>query len=312
MTDASELDGHILVIGASGMDLVGRAGSTLEMGTSNPGTLRISPGGVARNIAENLARLGADTVLVTVLGEDQQGELIRDTAGGAGVRIDPVIAPAGTETGAYLAVLDQKGRFQLGLDDMGLIGHLTARAIQDRAHHFEGALAVIVDANLPVKSLASVIRLARRSGVPVAADPTSRALAERLRPHFPELWIVSPNEAEAELLSGLSITDDPSATEAARKLVSDGVATALITRAEFGVSYATSDVSGQIPAVQTEIVDPTGAGDALLATTVFGLLSGIPIDESVRLAVTAASLALRTAGSVVPDLSLEMLYDQLL
>lgn len=312
MTDAPELDGHVVVIGASGMDLVGRAGIPLEMGTSNPGTLRISPGGVARNVAENLARLGAETTLITVLGDDQQGELILETAREAGVRIDPVMAPAGAETGAYLAVLDNKGRFQLGLDDMGLITYLSDRAIQDRAHHFEGALAVIVDSNLPVKTLASVVRLARRMQVPIAADPTSRSLADRLRPHFPDLWILSPNEAEAEILSDLRIVDDGSATEAARKFVSEGVGTALITRAEFGVSYATSEVSGQVPAVQTDIIDPTGAGDALLATTVFGLLSGIPIDECVRLAVTAASLTLRTAGSVVPDLSLEMLYDQLL
>lgn len=310
--DASELDGHILVIGASGIDLVGRSHAALQLGTSNPGSLRISPGGVARNVAENLARLGAETTLITVLGDDEQGESIRQQAREVGIQIDPVLADEHAKTGAYLAVLDESGGFQLGLDDMGIIGHLNPKAIRARAHHFEGALAIVVDANLPPRTLASVIRMAQRFRIPVAADPTSRSLAERIRPHFSDLWILSPNQAEAEILSGLTIADESDAAEAARKFVSAGVSTALITRAEFGVSYATSEVSGQVPAVQTEISDPTGAGDALLATAVFGLLSGIPIDETVRLAVTAASLTLRTVGSVVPDLSLEMLYDQLL
>jgi pseudouridine kinase len=85
----------------------------------------------------------------------------------------------------------------------------------------------------------------------------------------------------------------------------------MITLAEFGVAYAATEGSGHIPAVKTDIVDPTGAGDALLATVVFGLLNDIPLDEAVRLGVTAAALTLRTRDSVVPDLSLERLYDQL-
>ncbi len=81
--------------------------------------------------------------------------------------------------------------------------------------------------------------------------------------------------------------------------------------AEFGVVYATSETSGYIPAMQTNIIDPTGAGDALTATVIYSLLNGITLDDAVRLGVTAASLTLRHRGTVVQDLSLEMLYDQL-
>lgn len=310
--ESIDLDGRIVVIGAAGFDLIGRPHGELQMGTSNPGSLRFSLGGVARNVAENLAQLGAETVLITALGDDQQGEMIREQAARVGMTIDPVLAGPGSVTGAYLAVLDQAGGLRLGLDDMAAIRRLNPRAIRDRQHHLEGALAVVVDANLPAATMQTVFELCRREQIPVAADPTSRGLAERLIPHLSGLWIISPNQAEAEILTGVAIQGDPEAIEAGRKLVADGVGTVLITRAEFGVSYATSEVTGQVPAVQTEIADPTGAGDALLATVVFSLLNDIPIDESVRLGVTAASLTLRTVGSVVPNLSLEMLYDQLL
>jgi pseudouridine kinase len=86
---------------------------------------------------------------------------------------------------------------------------------------------------------------------------------------------------------------------------------AIITMAEFGVSYATADSSGHLPAVQTEFVDPTGASDALTASVIFGLMNGIPLDESVRLGLSAAAYTLSVSGSVAKDLSLELLYDQL-
>jgi pseudouridine kinase len=94
-------------------------------------------------------------------------------------------------------------------------------------------------------------------------------------------------------------------------LVSEGVEIAIITMAEFGLGYATASGSGHVPAIKTEVTDPTGAGDALTAAVMFGLLNEIPIDESVMLGLSAASLTLRTPGTVAPKLSLELLYDQL-
>ena len=155
--------------------------------------------------------------------------------------------------------------------------------------------------------------LARRTGLPVCADPASQALAARLKPYLPRLRLVAPNAAEAAILCD-NVFDSSSrrdALEAAKCLVSQGVDIAIIALAEFGVCYATSETSGHIPAMRTEIVDPTGAGDALTATVLFALLNDIPIDDAVRLGVAAASLTLRYRGAVVPDLSLEKLYDYL-
>jgi pseudouridine kinase len=94
-------------------------------------------------------------------------------------------------------------------------------------------------------------------------------------------------------------------------MVSMGVEIAIITLAQFGVCYATSETNGFVPAIRTEIVDPTGGGDALTAAVMFGLLNEMPLDDAIRLGVSAATLALRSPGAVVPDLTLEKLYDQL-
>ncbi len=313
MIEFARPEGPVLVVGAAGMDIVGRATRQLEPGTSNPGQLRISHGGVARNVAENLARLGHDCTLITAVGEDEQGRQLLERAQAAGIDITATISSPGARTGAYLAVLDQRGELQLGLDEMDAIAALTPDALQQREQLFNAASVLVLDANLPPASLAAALELAARNDLPVAVDPTSRSLAPKLVPHLGSLWLLCPNEGEAEALAPVEIAhdDEASAITAARRLVAAGVDIVLITRAEFGVGYATASGSGHVPAVQTDLVDPTGAGDALLATVVFALLNDIPLDEAARLGVIAASLTLRTRGSVVPDLSLELLYDHL-
>ena len=105
--------------------------------------------------------------------------------------------------------------------------------------------------------------------------------------------------------------DREAAQAAATQLVALGVDIAVITLGEYGVVYADEETKGHIPALQTQIVDPTGAGDAMTAAIIFGLLEDIPLDECVRLGVTAAALTLRSRETVRPDLSIDLLYDEL-
>ncbi len=201
----------------------------------------------------------------------------------------------------------------MALDQTGIVAHLTPEVLRRHRNLIGQAQAVFFDANLVPESVAAVIELASEAKVPIAADPTSVGLAARLRPHLKGLWLITPNEAEAEVLCPLPVphADRTRSLEAARHLVAQGVEIALVTMAEFGVGYATAETVGHVPAVRTEVVDPTGAGDAQTAAVIFGLLSGIPLDESVRLGAASAALALRTPGAVVPNLSLEALYDEL-
>lgn len=306
-------EGPVLVIGSAGIDLVGRASGPMQPRTSNPGRLRLSHGGVARNVAENLARLGTEAVLISAVGDDPQGDQLLAQLHGAGVNVEHVLTVPGAATGAYLAVLDHDGGLHLGLDDMSVVAALTPDYLRDCSDLFEQSAVVFVDANLPAQTLASAVRQARRYRVPIAADPTSASLAPALIPHLKDLWLITPNEAEADALCPLPVAhaDVSQALAAARHLVALGVDIAMVTMAEFGLGYAWAEGSGHVPALRTEIIDPTGAGDALTAAVLFALLNGIPLDEAVRLGLSAAAFTLRTPGTVAPDLSLELLYDQL-
>ncbi|MGQ9586130.1 MAG: carbohydrate kinase family protein [Anaerolineae bacterium] len=301
----------VVVIGAAGLDIKGRASHTLMPGTSAPGEIRNSVGGVARNVAENLARLGVQVVLLSAVGEDGPGRRLIAQAEECGINVRHVIRSRDHHTGAYLTVSDETGKPFVSVDDMKIMELITPAYIYANRRWFRDASMVVLDANVPPKAMESVFKLAERYGVPVSADPTSAVLAERLKPFLPRLYMVTPNVPEAEVFCGGHITHREGAIRAARRLVRKGIRVAIITRAERGVCYATPDASGHVPALQTDIVDLTGAGDALTAGVVFGFLNGFSVDEAVRLGVSAAALTLRSRETVSPELSLERLYDQL-
>jgi pseudouridine kinase len=301
----------VLVIGAASLDLKGHASGELYHGASSPGLVRQSVGGVARNVAENLARLGVNVSLMTALGDDSTGELVLRQAAEAGIDTSQVLTVPGGRTGAYLAVLDSTGALHAAVDDMAVLEAISPRYLHDRRKLIAEAAMVVVDANLTPAALDTLFGITFRNGVRVCADPTSPRLAARLRPHVSQLALTTPNAAEAVALSGLSVDDDEDALRVARYLVSLGVGLAVITLGERGLAYATSEESGRLPAIRAEIADPTGAGDALTAGVIFGLLNDLEPVEAVRLGLSAATLTLRCTDTVCSDLSLEKLYSQL-
>jgi pseudouridine kinase len=263
-------------------------------------------------VAENIARLGQPVELITAVGDDPTGEQLLQQVSSAGVGISAVIHSREFRTGAYLAVVNTNKQLQVALDDMRAISALSSEYLREKQSLFEQASLLFLDANLSKETLRTAFSLARRYHLPVFADPTSTSLAARFQPYLGRLYMITPNIAEASILCDRSYSARPQqAIDAAKCLVSRGVCIAIVNVAEYGTSYATSQTFGHIPAIRTEVIDPTGAGDALTAAVIFALLNGIALDDAVRLGVSAASMTLRHRGAVVPDLSLEMLYDQL-
>ena len=304
----------VLVLGAAGIDVIGRLESELKPATSNPAQIRRSYGGVARNVAENLALLGQPVRLISVVGQDASGDEILEHTAEAGVDVSAVLRSQDYPSGYYMGVVDENGMLQFAVDDMRLMDEISSKYLKEQEELFKTSSMVFVDANLPIKTLRTASSLARHAKIPICADTAAFTLAERLVKFLPNFYLVTANSKEAGVLTNLSFeaADRDAAMEAARSLVNQGVRIALVTLAEYGVVYATSETTGHISAIRTPISDPTGAGDAMTAAVLFALLNDIDLDDAIRLGVSAASLTLRHPGSVYPGLSLEALYDQLL
>ncbi len=306
-------DKPVLVIGTATLDVVGRPASLPEPGTSNPAKVTTSYGGVARNIAETLARLGQPVRLISAVGNDFIGRQILNQAAAAGVDVSPCLRVEDYRTGAYLAVLNEDGDLNYALDDIAVSTCITPQVLRDRFDLFKGASVIFTDSNLTPAALKTVFSLAKRAKVSVFADATSTSLAAGLRPYIPEIAMLTANRTETNVLleNQVTVTGRTSASQAARELVRQGTGIAVIQIAEAGVCYASSETSGHVPAMLTKIKDSTGAGDAMTATAIFALLNDLDLDEAIRLGVTAASMTLTVSGAVVPNLTLEMLYENL-
>jgi pseudouridine kinase len=306
------MSSHVLVIGASSVDIKAHALGVLGSGGAIRGQIRSSLGGVARNIAENLACLGVSTTLLSAVGADGAGKRLLAQSRESGIDTRHVLVTPDGRSGSYVVVFNESGSRYVSVDDMAIVERLSRRYINDRRRLFRDASMVVIDANLPKETLETVFRLAGHYNVPVCADPTSQSLASRLCPFLGNLFMVTPDLSEAEALLGQGpIVGRDDAIRAAKLLVARGIRIAVITLAEFGVCYATSNESGHVPALDIDIVDLTGAGDALTAAVIFGLLEEMPVGEAMRLGVAAAALTIQSRDTVYRELSLEKLYDQL-
>lgn len=303
----------VLVIGTSGIDVKGRPFDPLQMGTSNRGRVRNSVGGVARNIAENLARLEVPTILLSAVGQDNPGDFVVSHTSRAGVDMSHVLRLPDVSTGSYVAILDEMGKLCVSVSEYDIVNAISPSYLRQHRALFANASMIVIDANLSSRTLEIVFSLARRYNVPVCADPTSQLLAAKLIKYLPEIYMLTPNAVEAAVLCQADAppATSESAIETAQCLVSLGVKIGVVTLAEQGLAYADGSSAGHIPALRTQVVDATGVGDALTAAVIFGLLNEMPLDEAMRLGISAAALTLRTRATVYEDLSLDRLYDEL-
>lgn len=305
---------HVLVIGATLLDTKGKPVAGLEPGTSNPAEIRSTRGGTARNVAENLARLGAEVVLISAVGDDPTGRQLLIQTAEAGVNLDTVEMLPGRTTGSYIALLEADGLLSVALDDVRVMDVITPDFLNRHRALFRDAAMVMFDGSLSEAAMKTAVRLAREYGVPLCADPASARLAWKLRPYLSDCHLLVPNQVEVAELCAVAFPGyDPAASlPLARRLVAAGVGMVVVTLSDFGLDYATGDEVGYIPPSHTQMVDSTGTGDAVTAAIIFGLLNDLPPIEAIRLGAAAAALTLQTSETVVTDLSLDLLYDHLI
>jgi pseudouridine kinase len=305
---------HFLIIGATLLDSKGKPRAGLEPGTSNPAHIRHTRGGTARNVAENLACFGAEVRLLSAVGDDDTGRQLTAQTAEAGVDVSDVQVISGERTGSYMAILDEEGSLSVALDDVSIMSHISPAYLYQNRKLFRDACMVLFDGSLDEVAMEMAVRLARQYNVPICADPSSARLARKLKNHLPQLHLIVPNEVEAAALTEVDFSGfDPDASlEVAMILMRSGVDTVIVTLSDYGLVYSTSDERGYIPAQYSEIVDSTGTGDSVTAAVMFGMVNDFPITEAIRLGAAAASLTLQTGETVVPDLSLDMLYDHLI
>lgn len=294
----------VAVIGGANIDVHGRSTQPLRSQDSNPGEVQISAGGVGRNIAENLARLGVDTRFISAVGDDHHGQVLMRLSREAGIDVQNVIEIPSATTSTYLSVLDDCGDMLVAINDMSIIDKLTVDRLQPLQAMLKQSALIVVDANLPTETLAWLSETFL--GTPIFADTVSTAKAPRLGAHLQHIHTLKTGTIEVEALLGQDVRNKAQLVRAAKILHSEGVKRVFITRGENGVFYSDDDQSGsqKIATSKHDIRNAGGAGDAFLAGLAYSWLEDWSLQASLDFSLAAADITLAHPGTSNPALSL--------
>ncbi len=301
----------VVVVGGANMDIKAHSNSAIELRTSNPGVAVSTPGGVGRNIAENLARLGSPTHLVAPVGDDSFGHEVVATTRAAGVVVDHMISSE-DPTGTYLAVLDSSGELVVAVSNMRATDRLTVRQLMGSRDLLSHADLLVLDGNIPEAPAAWLLDFAAAVNVPVVMDPVSvakaRPLAHMLSPQRP-LLALTPNLDELSAILGRPVPQKRAdIARAAHQLHDLGVRNVWVRRGTRGSLLSSLGDTGRatvvtLPAPPVKPVDVTGAGDSMTAAFVHALMRGDAAVEAARFGQMAAALTVASPETVRPDLT---------
>lgn len=298
---------RVACIGGANVDRKARALQPVQLGTSNPVRVSQFPGGVARNIAENLARLGVAVSLFTVVGEDSEGTWLLNETKRCGIHVRLLRPQTGLRTGTYTAVLDASGELVLALADMDIYDHVRPEDVESCWPHLAASDWIVLDANLPAAVLAAVIERCRETGLPLAVNPVSAVKAIKLPERLHGVDVLFPNRDEAEALTGMPVQSVDDGLRACERLLARGAKRVALTLGSQGVVWATTEESGHLLPETVPVIDVTGAGDALVAGVIFGLVHDAPFPTACRLGMAAAALTLQSERSVA-ELTAQQVY----
>ncbi len=286
-----------VVIGGANVDLLGVADGGLSAEDSNIGRISESPGGVGRNIAENLARLGLRPHLVTSFGTDAHGRWLREECVRDGIDVGASLDVADVAGSRYLAISDANGDMRMALNDMRALDTITPAVLADIVPLLDRAAIVVADTNIPAETM---IWLAEHCTAPLLVDPVSSAKATRVAPVLDRLHALKLNLLEAGAILGMSLrADDAAACEAAAgALVAAGVKRVFLTRGAGGVIAADATEMLSLPAPRVSITNVTGAGDAFSAGVAYASMAGLSLRHSAEIGSAMAALALVSERTV--------------
>lgn len=297
----------VLVIGAANMDIAAWTPHGLAPGDSTPGTIRHAPGGVARNVAENLARLGHAVQLLCAVGDDLFGRSLLAQTSAAGVDVGGCWVWPDAATSTYLSLHGADGDMAVAVNDMAIVDRIAPAHLAPCAPWLRRCAALVLDGNLSPEALGWLFDQA--GNTPVFVDPVSAFKCRRFLPWLARVHTLKVNRIEAQALRGEALDSDDALVDCARWLHSQGVRQVVLSLGARGAFWSTVEGGcGWSPALPVVVHNATGAGDALMAGLLHGHLHGRSLAESLPFASACAALTLTVPQANHPGLSVERVH----
>lgn len=292
---------YVVIIGSANIDVAGYSHESLNYADSNPGKIKFTPGGVGRNIAQNLALLGNKAWLLSAVGSDFYGQSLLTQTNQSGVYVDKCQIVPGENTSSYLSLLYNTGEMLVAINDMNISNAITAEYLAQHREFIQRAKVIVADCNISEEALAWILDNA--ANVPVFVDPVSAWKCVKVRDRLNQIHTLKPNRLEAETLSGIALSGRDDVAKVAAWFHQHGLNRLVLSMGGDGVYY--SDISGEngwSAPIKTNVIYVTGAGDATMAGLASCWVDGMPFAESVRFAQGCSSMALACEYTNNPEL----------
>lgn len=285
----------ITVIGSSNTDLVAKAPKLPAPGETVLGSeFIIAPGGKGANQAVAIARLGGDVTFVAKLGTDDFGDQALENFKRDGIGTDFVFRDRESPSGVALIFVDDGGENMI-VAAQGANARLSPGDIDEARDAIESADMAVLQLETPLETVEHAVAIAAENGVPVVLNP---APGRKLKPGLiGKIDCLTPNETEAEILTGITVTDDGTARKAGAKLLGLGAGSVVVTMGKRGAMLITFDENSLIPAAVVDAVDATAAGDAFTGGLAYALANGRELRSAVKFANAVAALAVTKMGA---------------
>jgi ribokinase len=286
---------RIIVIGSSNTDMVIKSKKLPAPGeTILGGTFLMNPGGKGANQAVAAARLGGKVTFVTKIGNDMFGSEAIDLFGSENIDTRYIINDPINPSGVALITVDENGENSIVVAP-GSNGTLSAYDINEEVFDNEAADIYLMQLEIPLGTVEFVAQKALLKNNRVILNPApARPLSDDLLSY---IHIVTPNETEAELLTGIKVTDSLSAQKASDELHNKGVKNVVITMGSSGAHISTGSVSKMVSVVPTKAIDTTAAGDVFNGALAVALSEGKDLEEAVIFANKASAISVTRMGA---------------
>lgn len=300
---------YALVFGISIYDIFGFSYAEYRAYDSNPGKVKVSCGGVCRNIAENMSRVGVNTKFISILGDDEKGQEILRRAEKVGLDMTDSLIVKGGSTPTYLAILDEHGEMVSAVVDTKLANAFSHEELDKRAAIIENAEYMFLGADNP--PFIEYILKTYEGKTKFVLDPVSAAKAKRVEHLLPYFHTVKPNRHEAETLCGFEIKTHEDAKRAGAHFRALGVQNIFISLDSEGVYYNNGEEEGIIRAACTEVLNVTGAGDAFVAGMGAGYMAHKAIKDIVKYAIAMSNITISHEETIHPEMTAQKVEDYL-
>lgn len=297
---------YIAVVGGCNFDIYATSAHPLISADSNPGHVYTAPGGVGRNIAENLSRLGLATKMLTALGADAFGNAIVHQAEQTGLDLSACLRLPHFSTSVYVCINQNDGDIAVAVSDMGICEQINPSYLQKCSHILDEAALVVADANLTEEALHF---LSHHYGSKLCVDCVSGAKAGKLKPILKDLYCVKANRSEAAIISGIPVENACDAAKAAERLHHLGIQVAIITLGEYGAYVSDGTVGCAKPLMPGKTINTSGCGDAFFAGALMALLENQSTEQILRYGLSMARLCAASQSAVSPAVSRDRLLE---